>query len=374
MSESLWSTKSRQGHHLHQMCPYQGSFPPQLPAYFLDRLPGKVVLDPFAGRGTVILEAVLRGRTAYGGDISPVARALSQVKLHCAKQADVLEEIRSLDLTGDAPYPPPEIEPFFHPETWTQVYCLKHTEKSPTLTALALGRLHGHSSGFFSGFTFNVISVSGKSLKKAQEKHGTSPEPRDVRILLEKAAMHFIPPGGIQGEGNIYAGDARHIPLPDASVDVVVTSPPFLDVIDYIDVNWLRLWFLGEKDPPATFIRDEGEYKLFLKGCLQELSRVLAPEGTIVFEVGPVKRNTRLDDVVCEAAEGVLRVEDRVTNFFSGEDVPKISRAMTGGEKTTTMENNCVVLKHEGSGRLPEGWADRAEVPPESPSLEDFFG
>jgi len=342
---TLWPTKPKRGHKLHQVCSYQGCFPPQLPGFFLDLVPeAQTVLDPFVGRGTVALEATIRGKTFYGTDVNPVALALSRVKLNCDTQPKVMEEIEALNLEGEAPPPPPEVEPFYHPDTWPQVYHLREADRSPTLTALAMGRLHGHSAGFFSTETYNVFSVRAKSLLTAMAKHKTEPEFRNVKYILRQAAVKFIPVEGHKGDGKIQEGDARRLPLPDDSVDMVVTSPPFLDVIDYADQNWLRLWFLKAEEP-STFIRDAKKYLQFLKDCLTELARVVKPTGRIIFEVGPVQRDKKLSDMVVEAAQGILHVERMVTNSFEDELVSKISRAMKDGEKTTTMENNCVIMR-----------------------------
>lgn len=371
---SFWVESSSKAYPLHHICPYQGSFPPQLPAFFLNNLPSQVVLDPFAGRGTVLLEASLRGKEVYGVDISPVALALSEVKIHCATRAEVLEEIASLDLSGSAPEPPEEVAPFYHSDTWAQVYHLQQSHLSPTLKALALGRLHGHSPGFFSVKTFNVLSVTGDSLQRAQDKHGVQENYRkDIQTILDNAARKFIPLSGIRVPGKVFDSDARNIPLPDKSVDLIITSPPFLDVIDYAQVNWLRLWFLQKQDPPDTFITSEQGYLDFLRGVLRELGRVLKPDGTIVFEVGPVKRNLRLYDVVMEAAKGIFRVELVIRHTFGG-GVPKISRAMHGGQETTTMSNDCVVLRHKDSDDLNIDWQELPKQDSGVTSLEDLFG
>lgn len=340
-----WSTAPRQGSKLHQVCSYQGSFLPAIPRYFLDRYHAETVLDPFCGRGTVVLEAALQDSYVYGCDVSPLAVLLSSVKLQCDPLAKVLKEIETLDLHREvAPSPPADVAPFYHPETWQELWNLRQARRSRTLTALALGKLHGHSPGFFSGVTLNVISVHGRSLQKAQAKHGTQPEPRDVKKLLAKAARKFIPAEGVNGSGRIFCADSRATGLPDESVDLVITSPPFLDVIDYADVNWLRLWFLGERCPGTSF-RRVPDYEAFLKKTLFELRRVIRKSGHIVFEVGPVKREHNLSQMVVVAAQAVnLKVEDVVKHSFEDDDVSKISRAMTGGKKTTTMQNHCVVL------------------------------
>jgi SAM-dependent methyltransferase len=343
------------------------SFPPQLPAFFLDRYPdAREVLDPFCGRGTTLLEATLKGRVAHGCDLLPTARALSKVKLRCAPREAVLEEIDSLDLSGPAPCVPtegPDLAAFYHPETYRQLWHLRESMPGAALTALALGRMHGHSPGFFSAKTFNVISVSPESLRKSQKKHGTKPEPRDVKAILRKAAERFIPELPHNGRGSVMAADARCIPLADGLIDLVITSPPFLDVVDYEQVNWLRDWFIGNQPismaggaPMVT--RNLGEYTTFLGEVLEELRRVLAPTGTIVFEVGQIGGKHALVDLVEDAAwRAGLAVVEVLENDFAaagGTSTPKISRAMRDGDgpergaETTTMNNVCVVLRPHG--------------------------
>src|SRR4051812_49694223 len=69
----------RWGHPLHSVCSYFAMFPPQIAHVFVRWLsgPGDVVYDPFAGRGTVPLEAALLGRRGVGSDANPLAVTLS---------------------------------------------------------------------------------------------------------------------------------------------------------------------------------------------------------------------------------------------------------------------------------------------------------
>lgn len=357
-TKALWDLKQRQGPALHRICAYQASFPPQLPAFFLDRYPAaKTVLDPFCGRGTTLLEASLRGKVAHGCDLFPVARALSKVKLRCPPREEVLEQIDAFDLAeSDAPPIPDELAPFYHPETWIQLWNLRESIPDAAVTALALGRMHGHSPGFFSAFTFNVVSLPSHRVRALNEKHGTVPEPRDVKAILRKAAERFIPELGHNGRGAVHAADARNIPLADGSVDLVITSPPFLDIVDYEGVNWLRSWFI-EPNPcfrtidraPPTVLADVDEYVTFLAEVLEELRRLLAPAGTIVFEVGPIKRKHALIDLVEDAGWraglGIVEVLENSFAASEGKSTPKISRAMYDGAETTTTSNQCVVLR-----------------------------
>jgi len=381
----LWDTKQRQGHSLHYICAYQGSFPPQLPAYFLDRFSdAKVVMDPFCGRGTVLLEAVLRGKLAQGYDLLPVAQTLSRAKVSCPPLQEVLDEIDALDLSGPAPEVPPKFVDLYHPKTWAELWNLRSAPRSDILTALTLGRLHGHSPGFFSSCTFNVVSLRPPSLAKQRAKYLAKGDPkaqleyRDVKALLRKAAKRFIPEEGVTGLGDVQEYDARALPDPDGVVDLVITSPPFLDVIDYNDVNWVRQWFLGAEDSPIGVFKDRSDYITFLRGVLKELHRVLSPNGTIVFEVGPVKKESRMVALVAEAAKGVFEYSGLAVNDFTGADVPKISRAMRGdGGKTSTMANHCVIFAKTrealgGFDPIPEDMVTIREKPKRAPKSKPF--
>jgi ubiquinone/menaquinone biosynthesis C-methylase UbiE len=312
--------------------------------------PGDVVLDPFCGRGTVLLEASLRNRSAWGTDVLETALLLSRAKLSTPPREVVLAEIEALDLSKAAPPRPADFADLYHEETWRELWNLREAGKSSIVTALALGRLHGHSSGFFSAFTFNVVSVRPPSLKRLRKKHDSELPYRDIKQLLLRAANRFVPEEGHMGTGRVLRADARDLPFPDESVDLVITSPPFLDVIDYPDVNWLREWFVNSGPPQDPFFcRDQVEYSEFIRQVLVELRRVVIPGGRIVFEVGPVKRQTQMATLVCDAAEGVLELEDVAVNEFkatgSTKTVPKISRAMHGGKETTTTANHCVVFR-----------------------------
>lgn len=67
----FWTSRQRQMHSLHYAVSYRASFKPELPDYFIRRYtkPGDVVFDPFAGRGTTVLQANILGRIGWGNEI-----------------------------------------------------------------------------------------------------------------------------------------------------------------------------------------------------------------------------------------------------------------------------------------------------------------
>ena len=85
------------------------------------------------------------------------------------------------------------------------------------------------------------------------------------------------------------------------SVDLVVTSPPFLDVVDYAGDNWLRCWFAGV-DPAEvnlTILKKIEDWRAAMAQVFVELARVLKRGGHVAFEVGEVRAGrVRLEEHV----------------------------------------------------------------------------
>ena len=111
-------------------------------------------------------------------------------------------------------------------------------------------------------------------------------------------------------EGGKPAVAASTAAVPSASVDLVVTSPPFLDVVNYAGDNWLRCWFC-DIDPEAvqlTVVRRIEEWRREMTAVFGELARVLRPGGHVAFEVGEVRGGrVRLEEHVipCGVAAGL---------------------------------------------------------------------
>ena len=323
----FWTSRQRAAHGLHEVS-YRACFKPQLPRFFIDRLsePGAVVYDPFAGRGTTPLEAALAGRVPFACDINPLSRMLLEPRLAPPAIDDVEQRLASLDL--DRPTRAPhDLEVFYHPATLNAIAALKHylleRERHGTLDGVdrwirmvTVNRLTGHSPGFLSVYTLPPNQATTvPNQRKINEKRGQVPPMRDLRaIVLKKsrALLGDLTPADRRRLAQAAAGAqlltkaAHDTPeIAGGTVDLAVTSPPFLTVVNYKMDNWLRCWFCGI-DPAGvriTNVRRVERWQAAMTEVFRELRRLLKRGACVAFEVGEVVGGTvRLEDAVIPAA------------------------------------------------------------------------
>jgi hypothetical protein len=159
---------------------------------------------------------------------------------------------------------------------------------------VALNRLTGHSPGFFSVYTMPPNqAVSVKSQLKINTRRDQTPPRRNIAELIFKKSRALLAEGRpVDCDAQLAVTDAARLDhVADAAVDLVVTSPPFLDVVDYRGDNWLRNWFAGV-DPESIGIsqlRSPEDWRLMTRAVFEELARVVKPGGHVAYEVGEVR-------------------------------------------------------------------------------------
>ena len=160
---------------------------------------------------------------------------------------------------------------------------------------VALNRLTGHSPGFFSVYTLPPNQAASLTAqRKINEKRGQTPPPRDVDAIILKKSRGLLADGSSMSHppAVFITRAADQTPeIEDNSVDLVVTSPPFLDIVDYEGDNWLRCWFAGIDPRTVKIDRHRGvaDWESFVRRVFLELARVVRPGGWIAFEVGEVR-------------------------------------------------------------------------------------
>jgi hypothetical protein len=332
-TNEFWTAKQRAAHSLHEIS-YRACFKPQLPRFFIERLtqPGDTVYDPFMGRGTTLLEAALLNRVPIGCDINPLSAVLIKPRLNPPTQSEVEARLREIDFTHTGELRE-DLLVFYHPNTLRQITALKNyflTRSSTQHSALstqhcldaidewirmvAINRLTGHSRGFFSVYTMPPNqAVSIKSQTKINARRNQTPDDRNVPAIIAKKSRQLLADltSPLRAQPQLITGSSASTPtIPNSTVSLVVTSPPFLDIVDYAGDNWLRCWFLGldASKIQITVPRKLDIWKQAMTATFRELHRVLKPGGHIAFEVGEVRTGkVRLEEAVldCGATAGL---------------------------------------------------------------------
>lgn len=321
----FWTSRQRQGSSLHEVS-YRGCFKPQLPAYFINLFSrsGDRVYDPFSGRGTTVIEAGLLGRAVAANDINPLSLILTRPRFFLPDPAEVKSRLGMIPVDTGV-HAEIDLSMFFHPKTEAEIVSLRTyllgreregalDDVDQWIRMVATNRLTGHSSGFFSVYTLPPNqAVSPERQVRINEKRNQVPGYRDTRALIWRKTLSLLK--GVSeaqrerlrraGEGGIFVSrDSRQTPeIGDRTVQLTVTSPPFLDVVQYSSDNWLRCWFNGldpgriEKD--ITVTRSLSEWRRVMQQTFYELFRITTKGGVVAFEVGEVRKGTvRLDEAV----------------------------------------------------------------------------
>lgn len=314
ITNEFWTSRQRAAHSLHEIS-YRACFKPQLPRFFIERFsrPDELVYDPFMGRGTTLLEAALLERRVSGGDANPLSTALIGPRLDPPTVEEVrarLDEIdwEKVDLTPQAG--DEDLLAFYHPQTLRQLHSLRlYLLEKPSLDRadawirmVAVNRLAGHSQGFFSVYTLPPNqAVSADSQRKINARLGQTPSAKSVPELIFKKTKALLKDLSAEQrqllERNADAvrlhvqASQEPVAIPTGSVSLVVTSPPFLDVVDYAQDNWLRCWFMGFESRALglTIARQLSEWGEQMRRTLVQLHRIVRPGGYVAFEVGEVR-------------------------------------------------------------------------------------
>jgi len=319
-----WTSKQRQANNIHEIS-YRACFKPQLPRFFITRLSkeGDWIYDPFMGRGTTLIEGALLNRNVIGNDINPLSKILTEPRLNPPKYEEIEKRLNKIDLWKHIDVSNEDLFMFFSEKTLIQIVNLKsyilEKEKRGKLDIIdkwirmvATNRLTGHSKGFFSVYTLPPNqAVSRERQILINKRRNQKPEDKDIRKLILRKSRQLLKDFKEEDfnrrvEYKLLTNPANNTPeIPNNFVQVIITSPPFLDVVNYSQDNWLRCWFNGinvkEVERKITLCRNLQCWEKEMINVFMEMYRVLKIGGFIAFEVGEVKNGKiKLDELVAK--------------------------------------------------------------------------
>jgi DNA modification methylase len=366
----LWTSKQRQGASIHEIS-YRACFKSQLPNFFIKLLTHKrdMVYDPFAGRGTALLEAGLLGRNIISNDINPLSEILLKPRFFVPSIQDIEQRLDDIRFDKDAKADI-DLSMFYHHKTEAEIVSLRNylinreNDRIDTwIRMVATNRLTGHSKGFLSVYTLPPNqAVTPERQIKINKTRNQAPEYRNLKEVVinkSKSLIRNLSQSDIDnlrysGETGIFlCKDARQTKeIPDNIVQLTVTSPPFLDVVDYSTDNWLRCWFNNVNteniSKNITICKNLESWQTFTDDVFRELYRITKPGGWVAFEVGEVRNGTiKLENSVIPS--GINAGFECVAVLINSQTFTKTSNIWGVNNNSKGTNTNRIILFRKGA-------------------------
>lgn len=264
---SILIISNDQSYLTHGIHKFPAKFFPELPRYLIRKYSekGDFILDPMCGSGTTLLESLLNERKAIGIDIDPIARLISKVKTTPINSKNLVSASAALriliqELESSSTYQP-YIPKFNYRDNWFRPFVLRElaiirdgidstTESSPHLT---------ETGDFFRVVLSSII------------RDVSNADPHCTRTVLRKKLVKKIAPGDTIARFNqtlsrqliamseferitdnldaaqvfLPEGNAMKTGLDDESIELAVTSPPYINAVDYPRTHQLEMYWLG---------------------------------------------------------------------------------------------------------------------------------
>ncbi len=260
----------------HNTHAFAAKFPPQLPRIFIDELTdvGENVLDPMAGSGTALVEAALAGRVGIGADLNPLAASICSAKTRpldpqavCLLGENVSDYARLVLASRGPEYYQDVLSALdASSRSFVEYWFESHTISELGALREAIGTLvrHPYRCLFDVVFSSVIITKSG-GVSLARDLAHTRPHRVDDKRIknaidafkekLDKVSRSLASVADWPGTAHVLRSDSRRLPLVSECADLVVTSPPYANAIDYMRAHKFSLVWLGHRIQELSQVR-----------------------------------------------------------------------------------------------------------------------
>jgi hypothetical protein len=353
-------------------------FPPSIPHVFIDWLtePGDSVYDPFSGRGTVPFEAGLMGRVGLGSDANPLAWVLTAAKVDPPSRdlaVRRLEELAASATDGNVDGVPDHVRTLFSETTLARLIWLRealdlHDRTDLFLMAVLLGKLHANANrqGVPQGLTVampNTFAMAPGYISRYVRAHALEPPVVDPVAFLQRQVQRMEWPGHEFIRGRAWLQDVRQAvrwPTDVPPAKLVFTSPPYLSVMKYGKLNWIRLWLLGhdpgQVDAQLFSSASVMRYLDFMRQAVLGARSTLRDDGHVCLVVGDVRTDNSTLNLASEVAT-VLGGSDLTLIGTVVDQLPidhKVSR-IWGSNRGRATVTDCILVLAGPKARSPRG-------------------
>ena len=339
------------GSWLHRISPYVGRIKPAFAHFLIEYSSEKedIILDPFAGIGTIPTEAIILGRNSIANDLNPYAYIISRTKSEKIKALDqYIEYLSSIKVnTSNISINkiPDWVKQYYNEETLKEIlFFKKRFEKDQEY--FLLGNLIGISQGHRPGHLSKPCAWT-LPYKPREDDPG---EYREVKPrLIEKIKRTLSDGLTIDGNMEVLFDDARKLSIDNETVDVIITSPPYFDTLDYVGSSRLRLAICGYYTESQTkriknsLIQKYDTYLEEMDLCIKEFSRVLKNNGRCIVVVGDVFKGKKL----INTAEELIPVFEKngfICHAIISDEIP-INKSVQKRTKTQKLDRIMVLTK-----------------------------
>ena len=331
-AESWDYAKANTQHLTHNIHRYSGKFIPQIAARAISLLtkPGDIVLDPYCGSGTTLVESAVLHRRAIGVDLNPLAALIAEVKttpIEASMLQDLFHELsekfmshntdpslpllfdanraNSCEVSDDPRTADSWYRKWFQDDVLRDLLAIDHAidrirpRPLRNFTQVAFSDIIRRSSNAHSGYP-NVMFDKNAPRKNSPigDFLKTYRRNADMVGLLSTSDVSW-------SDIKVLQADACALPLDRDSIDAVISHPPYVASIPYAEYGVLSLRWLGfdpkQLDRKLTGGRRQSthvvtRFEAAYAKMLQETARVLKPGGLAFLMVGnPVVRGNIVD-------------------------------------------------------------------------------
>lgn len=297
----------------HNFHPYPAKFIPHIPRALIEKytMPGQLVVDPFCGSGTTLVEACLQGRPSIGTDLNPIACLVSEAKTTKLESSHV-DELNQLLL--DVNEGLLNISDVVHSNLADSIPNFKNRDHwFDNEVLLELGYVRKAIEQLVSpqSRTLALTAFSAVIVKVSRQESDTrwvavdKNHPPGFALRAYAQKLTDMIPRSLEfsrlasSSATIMRCDATSLAcVPNSVADIIVTSPPYMNSYDYYLYHKLRMFCLGydhkivqsaeigSRNRHCDKSEDPNSYRNLMNSCLQSIKRILKPSSILAIVIG----------------------------------------------------------------------------------------
>lgn len=355
----------------HSLHPYPAKFPPQLPKAILNNFAkkGQIVLDPFCGSGTTLVEARIFGANAIGVDVNGLSVLLSIVKAtpltknQIAKIKSFVSRIQKNILIWKLKNRPQiKIKEIEGQEHWFQKnvseelsYLLENINLESDLL------IENFLKIVFSSIIVRVSNQDSDtrfaSVKKNIPDCFTLEQFCKKAIEYSSRMIEFSEIVNGSTDLKVYNADSRNLDfINDNSIDIIITSPPYANTYDYylyhkfrkrwlnLDVKFAQYNEIGSRREYSSLKEKKEKWNEDLIKCFKEMHRVLKPNNLAFIVIGDSVIKKELIKIEKEISEFSPKIGFNIVDIISS-DLSSHSRIFNPTFAQKGKKEHLIVLK-----------------------------